>query len=163
MNRHYDRAYYIDRLNKLRSVIPNCAVTTDIMVGFPKETDEDYLDTLNLVKFARFGGAFTFVYSRRKGTVADKMDGQITEEVSTKRIMELIAVQNEINREESEKYIGKTVEILCEDFDDKKNMYLGRDEYGKMAYFKSDKNEIGNFIQVKIVKTGGMSLLGEKV
>jgi len=163
MNRHYDRAYYIDRLNKLRSVIPNCAVTTDIMVGFPKESDEDYLDTLNLVKFARFGGAFTFVYSRRKGTVADKMDGQIPEEVSTKRIMELIAVQNEINREESEKYIGKTVEILCEDFDDKKNMYLGRDEYGKMAYFKSDKNEIGNFIQVKIVKTGGMSLLGEKV
>ncbi|MBO7187516.1 MAG: tRNA (N6-isopentenyl adenosine(37)-C2)-methylthiotransferase MiaB [Clostridia bacterium] len=163
MNRHYDRAYYEDRLNTLRKIIPNSAVTTDIMVGFPTETEEDFLDTLNLVKNSNFGGAFTFVYSRRTGTVADKMEGQIPEDVATKRIMELIAVQNEINRNQSLNYIGKTVEILCEDYDDKKQLYLGRDEFNKMVYFFSETNVIGEFLDVKIVKAGGMSLYGELI
>ncbi len=163
MNRHYDSAYYLDRLQKLKSVIPNCAVTTDIMVGFPKETEDDFLDTLNLVKKADFSGAFTFVYSRRKGTVADEMDGQIEESVSTARIMQLIDVQNEINRKQSLAYIDKTIEILCEDFDAKKQLYLGRDEFGKMAYFKSETDIVGQFVKVKITKTGGMSLFGELI
>jgi tRNA-2-methylthio-N6-dimethylallyladenosine synthase len=163
MNRHYDREYYINRLDKLKEVIPNCAVTTDIMVGFPQETDDDFLDTISLVKYADFNGAFTFVYSRRNGTVASEMQGQIDETVSQKRIMTLIDLQNEINRKQSDKYVGKTVEILCEDFDSKKNCYMGRDEFGKMVYFTSDKNLIGEFVMTKITKTGGMSLMGELI
>jgi tRNA-2-methylthio-N6-dimethylallyladenosine synthase len=163
MNRHYDREYYINRLDKLKEVIPNCAVTTDIMVGFPQETDDDFLDTISLVKYADFNGAFTFVYSRRNGTVASEMQGQIEETVSQKRIMTLIDLQNEINRKQSDKYVGKTVEILCEDFDSKKNCYMGRDEFGKMVYFTSDKNLIGEFVMTKITKTGGMSLMGELI
>ena len=163
MNRHYTREYYIDRLTKLRNVIPNCAVTTDIMVGFPQEDEQDFIDTMSLVEQAKFSGAFTFIYSRRSGTVASEMPGQIPEDVSTCRIMKLIDLQNSINREQSEQYLNKTVEILCEDFDEKKNLYLGRDEYGKMAYFTSENDVIGEFLMVKITKTGGMSLYGEIV
>ena len=163
MNRKYTREYYLERLAALRKIIPDAAVTTDIMVGFPQETEEDFQDTLSLVKEADFSGAFTFVYSRRSGTVADKMDGQIPEEVSTDRIMRLIEAQNEVSRLQSEKYIGKTVEILCEDFDEKKDRYLGRDEYGKMAYFGSDENLIGKFVNVKINSANGISLIGEVV
>lgn len=163
MNRKYTREYYLERLVALRKIIPGAAVTTDIMVGFPQETEEDFQDTLSLVKEADFSGAFTFVYSRRSGTVADKMDGQIPEEISTDRIMRLIEAQNEVSRLQSEKYIGKTVEILCEDFDEKKNRYLGRDEYGKMAYFGSEENLIGKFVNVKINSANGISLIGEVV
>jgi tRNA A37 methylthiotransferase MiaB len=77
--------------------------------------------------------------------------------------MELIDLQNEINRKQSLKYIDKVVEILCEDYDAKKNLYMGRDEFGKMAYFASEANLVGEFVNVKITKTGGMSLLGELV
>ena len=163
MNRHYSREYYIDRLTKLRNTIPNCAVTTDIMVGFPQEDEQDFLDTMSLVELAEYSGAFTFIYSKRSGTVAAEMPGQIPEDVSTNRIMKLIDLQNAINRKQSERYLDKTVEILCEDYDDKKKLYLGRDEYGKMAYFTSEKDVLGEFLMVKITKTGGMSLYGEIV
>jgi tRNA-2-methylthio-N6-dimethylallyladenosine synthase len=163
MNRHYTREYYIDRLTKLRNKIPNCAVTTDIMVGFPQEDEQDFADTMSLVELAEYSGAFTFIYSKRSGTVAAEMSGQIPEDVSTARIMKLIDLQNSINRKQSEHYLNKTVEILCEDYDDKKKLYLGRDEYGKMAYFASDKDVLGEFLMVKITKTGGMSLYGEIV
>ena len=91
------------------------------------------------------------------------MEGQIPAAVSKARIMKLIDFQNAKNREDSEKYLGKTVEILCEGFDEKKKKYLGRDTYGRMAYFSGDQSMIGEFVQVKITKTGGISLLGEVV
>ncbi len=163
MNRKYTREDYFEKIEILRKYIPDVCVTTDIMVGFPTETEQDFLDTVDLVKKVSFAGAFTFVYSRRNGTPADKMEGQIPEEVSKKRIIELIDLQNSINRKHSESYKNKTVEILCEGFDDKKQMYLGRDTYGRMAYFKSEKKLIGQFVQVKITSTGGISLLGELI
>ncbi len=161
MNRKYTREDYFEKIDILRKHIPDIAITSDIMVGFPTETEQDFLDTVDLVEKVNFSGAFTFIYSRRKGTPADKMDGQIPEEVGKDRIMRLIDIQNAINRKQSEKYKDKTVEILCEGFDKKKKMYLGRDTHGRMAYFKSDKNLIGEFVMVKINKTGGISLIGE--
>jgi tRNA-2-methylthio-N6-dimethylallyladenosine synthase len=133
------------------------------MVSFPTETEEDFLDTLDLVKEVGFAGAFTFIYSRRKGTPADKMEGQIDEETSKNRIMRLIDLQNSTNREQSKEYKDKVVEILCEGFDEKKKMYLGRDVYGRMAYFASSTDLIGQFVNVKITKTGGISLVGEVI
>lgn len=161
MNRKYTREMYLESVKKLREYIPDVSITTDIMVGFPKETERDFLDTLDLVKEVNFAGAFTFIYSKREGTPAAKMDGQIDEETSKNRIMQLIDLQNTINREQSKSYLNKTIEILCEGFDDKKNMYLGRDTYGRMAYFKSEKNIIGQFVNVTITQTGGISLLGD--
>lgn len=161
MNRRYTAEDYIKKVELLRSYIPDIAITTDIMVGFPTETEEDFSDTYNLMKTIGFAGAFTFVYSPREGTPAAKMDGQIDENVSKNRIMKLIELQNEENRKQSEKYLGKTVEILCEGYDEKKKKYLGRDTRGRMAYFSGDKTMLGNFVNVKITKTGGMSLLGE--
>lgn len=160
MNRKYSREDYLSKIELLRKYIPDIAITTDIMVSFPTETEDDFCDTVDLVNKVKFSGAFTFIYSRREGTPAAKMDGQIDETVSKDRIMRLIDLQNSMNRKYSEEYLNKTVEILCEGYDDKKEMYLGRDTYGRMAYFKSDKNLVGKFVNVKITKTGGMSLLG---
>ena len=161
MNRKYTKEDYLNKIELLRKYVPDIAITTDIMVGFPTETDFDHKETLDLMKKVGFSGAFTFVYSKRSGTPAAKMDGQIDEETSKKRIMELISYQNSFNRKKSKEYLGRTVQVLCEDVDKKKNMLLGRDESGRCVYFDGDKSEIGNFVPVKITKTGGMSLLGE--
>lgn len=161
MNRRYSVEKYLSQIDSIRKIIPDCAITTDIIVGFPTETENDFLDTVNLVEKVKFDGAFTFVYSKREGTKAAVMDGQIDPEIQKDRIMRLIDVQNELNRKESLTYVGKTVEILVEDFDEKKNSYMGRDERGKMAYFSCDENVIGKFVNVKITSAGGMSLMGE--
>ena len=161
MNRRYSVEKYLSQIESIRKIIPDCAITTDIIVGFPTETEEDFIDTVKLVETVKFDGAFTFVYSKREGTKAAIMDGQIAPEIQKDRIMRLIDVQNELNRKESLTYVGKTVEILVEDFDEKKNSYMGRDERGKMAYFSCDENVIGKFVNVKITSAGGMSLMGE--
>ncbi len=163
MNRRYTREAYLEKIALLRKHIPDIAITTDIMVGFPQETEEDFMDTFNLMKDVKFAGAFTFIYSKRTGTPAAKMDGQIEEDVSKNRIMHLIELQNDENRAQSKEYLGRTIEILCEGYDKKKNKYLGRDVYGRMAYFSGDDSLLGEFVNVKINKTGGMSLLGEIV
>ena len=163
MNRKYTAADYLRKIDILKKYIPDCAVTTDLIVGFPGETDEDFRATLNLVREVGFSSAFTFVYSRREGTVAAKMPGQIPEEVSKERIMELVALVNSQTREQSAKYVGHTCEILCEDYDTKRGLFLGRDEYGRMGYFNSDKNVIGQFVNIKVNEANGVSLMGEIV
>ncbi len=163
MNRRYTSADYLKKVEILKKYVPDCTITTDLIVGFPTESDEDFNDTLSLVKEVGFSSAFTFVYSKREGTVAAKMDGQIPEEVSKKRIMQLISLVNSQTRDQSAEYVGKTIEILCEGYDDKKQMYLGRDEYGRMAYFHDDTDVIGEFLKVKIESASGISLTGTLV
>lgn len=163
MNRKYTKEEYLDKLAVLREYIPHAAVTTDIMVGFPTETEDDFEETIDLVKKARFSGAFTFVYSKRKGTPAAEMQGQVPAAVSKKRIMRLIALQNSVNREYSKAYMGKTVEVLCEGYDAKRDKYLGRDIYGRMIYFTGTADLVGEFVQVKVTTTGGISLMGELI
>lgn len=163
MNRQYTAEQYIEKLDMLHKIIPDCAVTSDIMIGFPTETEEDFQDTLKVVERANYISAFTFVYSRRSGTVADRMEGHISDEVKKDRIVRLVDLQNRINREQSKKYEGKTIEILCEDYDEKRDLYLGRDEYGKMGYCKSDENLLGKFVNIKINDCSGISLFGDIV
>ncbi len=162
MNRKYTAEQYLEKVKLLRRYIPDCQLTSDIMVGFPTETEEDFRATLDLVKEAKFATAFTFVYSKRSGTIAAQMEDQISEEVKKERIMRLVELVNTQTREQSSAYRGKTIEILCEDYDEKKGLYMGRDEYGRMGYFQSDKNEVGNFIKLKITETSGVSLVGQK-
>lgn len=160
MNRRYTSEKYLDEIRLLKTEIPEAEVTTDIIVGFPGETEEDYLKTEELVKKADFASAFTFVYSKRSGTRAAEMPDQIPEEVSKDRIMRLVALVNSLTRQKSEKYVGKLTEILCEDYDEKKKTYLGRDEFGRMAYFPYPENIIGKFVQVKVESANGISLTG---
>lgn len=161
MNRRYTADIYREKVNMLKSIIPDCEITTDLIVGFPGETEDDFLDTVKLAKDIDFISAFTFVYSKRTGTKAAVMENQIDEDTQKDRIMRLVACINELTRQKSEKYVGKTVEILVEDYDNKKKCYMGRDEYGRMAYFNSDKNIIGEFVNVKISSANGVSIMGE--
>lgn len=163
MNRHYTAREYLEKVELLRKRVPGCEVSTDIMVGFPSETEEDFRRTLELVKAADFSSAFTFVYSRRSGTRAAEMEGQIPEEVQKERIMRLVELVNAQTREKSRKYLGKTVEILCEDHDEKRGLYLGRDEYGRMGYFKSTADPVGRFVKIKVEDASGISLYGSIV
>ncbi len=163
MNRRYTRADYLKKVEILKKYVPDCTITTDLIVGFPGETERDFADTLDLVKQVGFSSAFTFVYSPREGSPAAKTPDQIPEEVSRSRIMRLVEPVNAQTREQSLKYAGKTAEILCEGRDAKKGLYLGRDEYGRMGYFASDYDETGNFVNLKITKANGVSLMGEKV
>ena len=163
MNRRYTREKYMSEIKMLRELIPNCAVTTDLIVGFPTETEEDFLQTLSLVKEADFSSAFTFVYSPRTGTKAAQMEGRIPEEVSKERIMRLVDAVNENTRLKSLEYVGKVTEILCEDYDEKKGLYLGRNEAGRMGYFASEKNVIGEFVNLRVERANGISLFGTLV
>ena len=163
MNRHYTAREYLEKVELLRKRVPGCEVSTDIMVGFPSETEEDFRRTLELVKAADFSSAFTFVYSRRSGTRAAQMEEQINEEVQKERIMRLVELVNAQTREKSRKYLGKTVEILCEDHDEKRGLYLGRDEYGRMGYFKSTADPVGRFVKIKVEDASGISLYGSIV
>ena len=162
MNRKYTAEEYLKKVELIRKYVPDCCLTSDVMVGFPTETEEDFRATLDLVREAKFSTAFTFVYSPRSGTKAAGMDGQIPDEVKKDRIMRLVELVNSQTREMSAGYLGKTIEILCEDFDEKKGLYLGRDEYGRMGYFKSDARPIGKFVRLKITDASGVSLYGEE-
>jgi tRNA-2-methylthio-N6-dimethylallyladenosine synthase len=163
MNRRYTREKYLEEVAMLKRYFPQAELTTDIIVGFPGETEEDYLATEELVKEVNFASAFTFVYSKREGTKATEMPNHVPEEVQKDRIMRLVALVNSLTRQKSETYVGKTVEILCEDYDEKKGLYLGRDEFGRMGYFQSEKDVVGEFISLKVTKANGISLYGEMV
>lgn len=161
MNRRYTREHYLGLIDMIRRYLPDCGITTDIMVGFPYETEEDFLDTMDIVEKVRFSTAFTFIYSVRKGTKAAEMP-QIPYEIKQNRIKRLIARQNDITEEISKDYVGNVYEILVEGMQEKKNGYVvGRTESGRLVSAKGDKSMIGEFKNVKITAVKNAQLLGE--
>lgn len=161
MNRRYTREHYLGLIDMIRRYLPDCGITTDIMVGFPYETEEDFLDTMDIVEKVRFSTAFTFIYSVRKGTKASEMP-QIPYEIKQNRIKRLIARQNEITEEISKDYVGNVYEILVEGMQEKKNGYVvGRTESGRLVSAKGDESMIGEFKNVKITAVKNAQLLGE--
>lgn len=161
MNRRYTREHYLGLIDMIRRYLPDCGITTDIMVGFPYETEEDFLDTMDIVEKVRFSTAFTFIYSVRMGTKAAEMP-QIPYEVKQNRIKRLIARQNEITEEISKDYVGNVYEILVEGMQEKKNGYVvGRTESGRLVSAKGDESMIGEFKNVKITAVKNAQLLGE--
>lgn len=161
MNRRYTREHYLGLIEMIRRYLPDCGITTDIMVGFPYETEEDFLDTMDIVEKVRFSTAFTFIYSVRKGTKAAEMP-QIPYEIKQNRIKRLIARQNEITEEISKDYVGNVYEILVEGMQEKKNGYVvGRTESGRLVSAKGDESMIGEFKNVKITAVKNAQLLGE--
>ncbi|MBO7156319.1 MAG: tRNA (N6-isopentenyl adenosine(37)-C2)-methylthiotransferase MiaB, partial [Clostridia bacterium] len=161
MNRKYDRERYFYLIDTIRKYMPDCGITSDIMVGFPGETEEDFQDTLDLVNRVKYHNAFTFIYSPRKGTVAAKME-QIPYVVKKDRITRLIALQNQITLTLSEEYVGKVKEVLVEDAP-KANLLCGRTDCGRLVNFSGDKSLIGQFVNVRIDKNKASALWGEIV
>lgn len=164
MNRHYDRENYLELIKMIKKRIPGVAISTDIIIGFPGETEEDFLETLSLVKEVEFDSAFTFIYSKRKGTPAFSLGEQITDEVKHERFNRLVEVVNYCSRKKNQEYEGKTVEVLVEGLSkNDENKIMGRTRSGKLVNFPGTPGDVGNLINVKIVKANSFSLLGEEI
>ena len=159
MNRRYTSEDYLNKIEMIRSYIPSVGISTDIMVGFPGETEDDYKDTEKLVEKVRFDNIYTFIYSRRSGTVADKMPNQIDLSVKKGRIKRLIDLQFEISDELAEKCVGKTYRVLCDSWNN--GIASGKSSCDKTISFQSERNCYGEFLNVKVVKTKKNKLIGE--
>jgi len=161
MKRGYTREYYKNLVEKLRQAISEIALTTDIIVGFPGETEEDFQDTLDLVKTVGFDGAFTFCYSPLRGTEAAEFEGRIPEEVSKERLRRLIKLQQTITLKKNESLLGKKFEVLVEGVSKKNSEELqGRTRTNKIVVFKGKEELIGNIVSVKIISSGCWALRG---
>ncbi|MBO4695122.1 MAG: tRNA (N6-isopentenyl adenosine(37)-C2)-methylthiotransferase MiaB [Clostridia bacterium] len=162
MNRHYTREKYFSLIEMLRKAMPDIGITSDIMVGFPTETEEDFKDTMDLVEQVRYSNAFTFIYSPRQGTPAAAME-QIPYEIKKRRIGELIKLQNKITKELSNDYVGNVYRVLAEDVAPKlEGMVCGRTESGRLVNFGGTKEDVGTFFNVRIEQSKSASLFGKK-
>lgn len=161
MNRHYDKEKYINLAEKIRREIPDISLSTDIIVGFPGETEEDFKDTLDVVNRIRFDSAYTFIYSKRTGTPAAKMDDQIPKDVIKDRFDRLLATVHEISNEQTIKHVGNTYEVLVEEINEHNNeLVTGRMSNGSLVHFKGCKDLIGKIVNVKLDEAKGFYYLG---
>ncbi|MBQ5446553.1 MAG: tRNA (N6-isopentenyl adenosine(37)-C2)-methylthiotransferase MiaB [Lachnospiraceae bacterium] len=161
MNRHYDKEKYINLAEKIRREIPDISLSTDIIVGFPGETEEDFKDTLDVVNRIRFDSAYTFIYSKRTGTPAAKMDDQIPKDVIKDRFDRLLATVHEISNEQTLKHVGNTYEVLVEEINEHNNeLVTGRMSNGSLVHFKGCKDLIGKIVNVKLDEAKGFYYLG---
>lgn len=164
MNRGYTREHYLDLVGYIRTQIPDASITTDIIVGFPGETEEDFEDTLDVVRKARFDGAFTFIFSPRSGTAAAKMPDQIPHEIKTSRLQRLVEVQNNIIRENNRKFLGSVVEILVESKDpEDPSAVRGRTRTNRLVIALGSSAQPGDLICVSVNETGTWYLKGQVV
>lgn len=162
MNRHYTKEKYLSLINKIKEEIPECSITTDIIVGFPGESEEDIQNTIDLVKEVKYDSAFTFIYSRRNHTPADKMENQIPEDIKHERFNRLVEAVNENVIKGNKFYEGKTVEVLVEGTSkNDETKLMGRTRNGRLVNFSGDTSLIGKLINVKIYRAQPFSLLGE--
>ena len=163
MNRGYTKEEFITLAKKIKEKIPDIGLTTDIIVGFPGETDEDFQDTMDVVNEVGFENAFMFMYSKRSGTPAATMAEQVTEQIKSERLQQLMRLQNYKAKEESQKYLGKTVKVLVEG-PSRKNpeMLTGRTSTHKIVLFKSSRTDLkGKFVNTKIYEAKTWTLYGE--
>ncbi len=160
MNRKYSREQYLEKAFEIKQKNPEISITTDIICGFPTETDEDFADTMSLVKQVGFDMIYTFIYSPRPGTVAAKMEGQIPREISNERFKALSDMQNDIAQGLNDKFIGKTVRVLSDGFN-KNGIPCGRSTHNKIVTFDKPIPE-GEFVDV-VIETAGAYMLGGKI
>ncbi len=161
MRRKYTREWYLERVQKIRSVIPDCGITTDVIAGFCGETEEDHRDTLSLMEKVGFDSAFMFQYSERPGTLAArKYKDDVPEEVKTRRLNEIIALQNRLSLQSNEREIGRTHRVLIEGVS-KKNAdeLFGRASNNKVCVFPAGGHHIGEYVDVEVVSCTSATLL----
>lgn len=164
MNRKYTREKYLATVKEIKEKIPNVQLSSDIIVGFPTETEEDFLDTMDLVKQVGFEQLFMFIYSKRKGTVAEKMDGQVDIKVKKERLRRLIELQQGIGEKISETFVGKDLVVLIDSISPKyAGSVVGSTNFNKAVTVKGDASLIGKFVKVRITKAKLTSLFGEVI
>ncbi len=163
MNRRYTKEQYLSLVDKIRHEIPDISLSTDIIVGFPGETEKDFEETIDVVKKCGFSSAFTFIYSKRPGTPAAAMDCQIDEETAHKRFNRLLDVLNTSIHNTQETKIGKTYNVLAEKESDKAGIITGRAEDNTLIHFNGGTDLIGNTIPVKITENKTFYLIGERI
>ena len=163
MNRRYDKEKYLELVSKIRKAVPDISLTTDIIVGFPGETEEDFQDTLDVVDKCNFDSAFTFIYSKRSGTPAAKMENQVPEDVVKDRFDRLLALVQEKGRKESARFEGTVQEILVEEESKEKGIFTGRTEYNLLVHFPGCKDLIGKYVKVKLDTCKGFYYFGSLV
>ncbi len=164
MNRHYTKKQYLDLAKEIRREIPDVTFSTDIIVGFPGETEEDFNETLELVKEVQYDAAFTYLYSRRNYTPADKMENQISDEVKHERFNRLVEIANAGIAKGNKEAEGKIYEVLVEGHSKNNHLKLtGRTRNARLVNFEGGEELIGHLIDVKIVKANSFSLIGEVV
>ena len=160
MNRHYDKEGYLDLVSRIRSAVPDISLTTDIIVGFPGETEEDFADTLDVVEKCNFDTAFTFIYSKRTGTPAARMEDQVPEDVVRDRFDRLLALVQKKGRENSARFTGTVQEILVEEENREKGLLTGRTEYNLLVHFPGDPSLIGSYVKVRMDECRGFYYFG---
>ncbi len=161
MNRRYTKEKYLKLIDEIKSKIPDAELTTDIIVGFPGETEEDFLETLDVIKKAEYMQIFGFLYSKRKGTVAEKMDNQVELKTKKERLSRLLAVKNEIVDRQAKEMVGKIYKVLIESEED--GILYGSLDSGKTISLKGTKNCVGEFVDVKISSSRKSVIYGEIV
>ena len=163
MNREYTREWYMDRISAIRSIIPGCAVSTDIITGFCSETEEDHLETLSLMEWAGYDFAYMFKYSERPGTrAARKYRDDVPEETKTRRLNEIISLQNKLSSRSKKQDIGRIFEVLIEDFSKRSKDHLsGRTSQNKVVVFPGNDRKKGEYVSVKIESSTSATLLGK--
>ena len=162
MNRHYTKEGYLALCEKLRAAMPDISLTTDIIVGFPGETEEDFQDTLDVVRQVRYDSAFTFIYSKRTGTPAAAWDDQIPEDVVKDRFDRLLALVQETGRERSARFLGKRMGVLAEHVNEQDpSLITGRLDNNLVVHFPGDASMIGKIIDVTLTECKGFYYFGE--
>ncbi len=163
MNRRYTREKYLDTVRYMRERMPDVTLTSDIIVGFPGETEEDFEETLDILRSVRFDMLYSFIYSPRKGTPAAEME-QLPQEVKGERFNRLLALQNEIGLEKNQALVTKTVTVLCDGVSKSNaSLYSGRTEGNKIAFFEGTDADTGRFVKVLIERVDPYALYGKKV
>ena len=164
MNRKYTKEEYLEKIEKVKAKIPEISLSTDIIVGFPTETNEDFLDTLDVLRKVEFDSVFSFIYSRREGTPAAKLDFVLTEDEIHKNFNTLLEVQNEISKRKNDAYLGRICEVLVDGVSKNNEETLsGRTDTAKIVNFKGDKSLKGKYVKVKITEAHTWSLNGELI
>ncbi|GAB6103347.1 tRNA (N6-isopentenyl adenosine(37)-C2)-methylthiotransferase MiaB [Blautia glucerasea] len=160
MNRRYDKEKYLNLVENIRTAIPNISLTTDIIVGFPGETEEDFQETLDVVRQAGYDTAFTFIYSKRTGTPAAAKEDQVPEDVVKDRFNRLLTLVQEQGRIRSSRFEGTVQEVLVEEESKEKGIFTGRTQYNLLVHFPADESLLGTYVKVKLEECKGFYYLG---
>lgn len=164
MNRKYTKEDYLALVSKIKEAMPNISLTTDIIIGFPGETEEDFLDTLDVVKQVRYASAYTFLYSKRNGTPAANMENQVPDDVAKERFNRLLKEVQTISAELTKKDEGSIQEVLVEEINEQDNtLVTGRLSNNLLVHFKGDKSLVGQLLNVKLTECKGFYYIGELV